>query len=353
MDDALSSAGDAPTLGFALVGSSGFAASMPAQALLRTPGIRLTGVLGSTPERGRSLVSALGVGRGYASMDELLADGDVDAVWIAAHDVLHCPLTIAALRAGKHVLVEKPMAVSPEQGRSMVAEARRAGQVLRVGTHQRFRAPFGHLRALVSGGTLGTIGFARLVFLVPFPGDRLPGTWRATLAGSGGSWATKEFGAHLIDQLLWWVGDGVQVLGATTATLAHDVETEDTAGILLRLPEGGAAFIGVSAGLATDGLSLSVELRGVDDWAIAEGIWRGAGWIETGRGARTEFPGDDTIAPYIAQLLDFAGAVAGRAGIGATGEDGLAVLDVIEQALTAAGRRSEDASPPVEGLLHP
>jgi predicted dehydrogenase len=323
---------------FALVGSSGFAAQMPAPALLRTPGVTFAGVLGSTPERGRALVSALGVGRAYSSFDQLVSDADVDAVWIAAHDVLHCPMTIAALRAGKHVLVEKPMAVSPAEGCLMVAEARRADRVLRVGTHQRFRPAFGHLRALVRGGSLGTIGFARLVFLVPFPAARLENSWRSTLAASGGSWATKEFGAHLIDQLLWWVGGNVELLGATASTLAHKVETEDTMGMLLRLPGGGSAFVGVSAAMATDALSLSVELRGVDDWAIAENIWRGAGWIETGGGGRVEFGGDDTIVPYVAQLRDFAGSAGGEAGVGATGEDGLAVLEVIDRALTAAGR---------------
>jgi predicted dehydrogenase len=327
------------SLRFALVGSSGFAASMAAPALLRTPGISLTGVLGSAPERGRSLTTALGVGHAYSSLDELVSDDSVDAVWIAAHDVLHRPMTIAALRAGKHVLVEKPMAVSVAEAREMVAEAERADRVLRVGTHQRFRPAFGQLRALVSGGSLGAIGFARLVFLVPFPADRLRDGWRSTLAASGGSWATKEFGAHLIDQVLWWVGEGVEVLGAGASTLAHAVETEDTMGMLLRLPGGGTAFIGVSAAMATDALSLSVELRGVRDWATAEGIWRGAGWIETGRGGRTAFPGDDTIEPYVAQLRDFAAGVGGRAGIGATGDDGLAALEVIAQALTAAGIR--------------
>jgi predicted dehydrogenase len=327
-------------LRFALVGSSGFAAAMPAAALVRAAHTELVGVLGSTPESGGRLVARLGGGCAYPSLDDLLADESVDAVWIAAHDALHCPMTVAALRAGKHVLVEKPMAVSVAEGRMMVSAAQDSGRVLQVGTHQRFRPAFADLRQLVRSDALGTLGLAQLVFLVPLPPTRVIGSWRASLIDSGGSWAAKEYGAHLVDQVLWWSAGKADVVGATTATLTHPVETEDTFGLLLRLPEGGAAFVGVSAGLATDELSLSVELRGTDDWAIAKGIWRGAGWIETGRGGRHEYPGDDTIAPYIAQLDDFRAGVAGRPTIGARGTDGLAVLEIIGAALAGAARGS-------------
>src|ERR1700704_2588856 len=122
MPDSAAAHHDSP-LRFALVGSSGFAANMPAQALVRAPSVEFAGVLGSTPERGASLVNRLGVGRAYSSLDELLLDASVDAVWIAAHDLLHCPMTLSALDAGKHVLVEKPMAVSVAEGRAMVSAA--------------------------------------------------------------------------------------------------------------------------------------------------------------------------------------------------------------------------------------
>jgi predicted dehydrogenase len=327
-------------LRFAVVGSSGFATGMAAPAVIASPDAELAGVLGSTRERGEAAARALGAGRGFASLDELLADDAVDAVWVAAHDRLHAPFGVACLDAGKHVIVEKPMATSVAEAQSLVDAEQRNAAVLRVGTHQRYRRVYQDIRDAIP--SLGQLGVARLHFFVPFPPERMPGNWRATLDGSGGSWATKEFGAHLVDLLLWWTGPAT-LAGSVVTTLVHDVETDDTGVLLLRLANGGIGIVEVSG--AMHGWTHDVDLYGTEGWLRAHDVWRGGGFVErsTGEdvvhrsdGARRDYPGDDPLDPYLAQLEDFRSAVGGGPSLGATGPEGLAALDLLLQAV--AGR---------------
>jgi predicted dehydrogenase len=319
-------------LRFAIVGTSGFAARAVAPALLASQ-TELAGVLGSTPERTRRFASALDT-TAYGSLEQLAADPAVDAVWVAAHDRLHEPFGVACLTAGKHVLMEKPMATSAAGARNLIAAAEQAGVVLRVGCHQRFRPVYRQLRDLIAGGELGELGFANLQFSWEFEEERVAGSWRATRAQSGGSWVLKEFGAHLLDLALWWTGGPAELRGAALATHRHAVETEDSAAVLLALHGGAIGTVEVSAAMA--GRTHSIYLQGTRGWARAQDVWRGKGTLERSDAQLIEYHDVGFLHPYVAQLADFAAAVQGHPTIGADGHDGLAVLEIIEAALSSA-----------------
>jgi predicted dehydrogenase len=323
---------------FAIVGTTGFAAKTVAPALLASR-TDIAGVLGSAAERTRAFAAALGA-TAYGSVDELVADPAVDAVWIAAHDPLHEPIGLRCLNAGKHVLMEKPLATSAAGARRLIAAAEQAGVVLRVGCHQRFRPVYAQLREIVAAGELGDLGFASLQFSWEFNEERVNGSWRATLHDSGGGWVLKEFGAHLLDLMLWWTGGPAEVRGAVLATRRHAVETEDSAAVLLALHGGAIGTIEVSA--AMTGRTHAVHLQGTRGWVRAQDVWRGEGTLQRSDGALIQYAHEGFLAPYVAQLADFAGAVDGEPGVGADGHDGLAVLEVVEAAL-AAGRPATPA----------
>jgi predicted dehydrogenase len=324
-------------LRFVLVGSSGFAARSPAPALVRSEVAGLHGVVGSTQAKAAALVGEVGTGIAYESLDAALADPDVDAVWVAASDVHHVPMGLRVLAAGKHLLVEKPIATNLAEARVLVDAAADSDCVLRVGTHQRFRRAYQDIKRTLP--ELGQLVFVKQSFYVPKARGEVE-DWRATVAESGGSWALKEYGAHLLDMLLWWTGSPARVVGAHLATRKHDVETEDSATVLLQLADGSAGVVSVSAAVAVDGLSTSVELWGTDGWLRAEDIWRGGGRIERSKGERVDYPGDDPVEPYLCQLEDFASAVAGGGSIGADGEAGLAVMELIDEALALCSQPS-------------
>ena len=168
------------------------------------------------------------------------------------------------------------------------------------------------LRELIAAGSLGTIGFIRFQFLWEFEEDRVLDNWRATLDGSGGSWVVKEFGAHLLDLLLWWTGAGAGLAGATLCTRRFPVETDDCAALLLTLESGAIGIVEVSA--AMRGRTNSVEIQGSSDCIRAHDVWRGNGSVVSGTGEERRYHNDDELAnAHWAQLKDFTAGGGGPA----------------------------------------
>jgi predicted dehydrogenase len=151
----------------------------------------------------------------YAFTDaaEMLALPELQAVSVATATWLHKPLTLAALKAGKHVLCEKPMAMNAAEGEEMVAAAKRAGRLLMINYNRRFDETSRTIKAIIDEGTLGQIYFARAVWqrrcFIPEPIARGRATgpydrsWAVTKGKSGGG-ALLDIGVHVLD-LTWWL----------------------------------------------------------------------------------------------------------------------------------------------------
>lgn len=173
--------------------------------------------------------------RAYETWQELIDDPDIDAVDICALNSLHAPIAIAAAHAGKHVLVEKPMAVSVEEADAMVAAADRAGVVLMVAHNLRFVPVFEKLHELIGHGSLGPIQTARGVFMHAGPDESWGATsdwfWREETAGGG---ALLDLGIHMIDLLRWVIGRPARQVSAMVSRLAKPTFAEDNAIVLVR-----------------------------------------------------------------------------------------------------------------------
>src|SRR5690606_21470479 len=114
-------------VGAAVIGT-GFIGTVHVEALRRI-GVQVRGVVGSTPERGAARADVLGVPRAYASLDDVLADDTVDVVHVTSPNDLHLPQTRTILRAGKHVICEKPLAMTAAESAELVALAAETGLV--------------------------------------------------------------------------------------------------------------------------------------------------------------------------------------------------------------------------------
>jgi predicted dehydrogenase len=186
---------------------------------LRKAGVEVVAVCDPNLARARELAAALGIPRALRSHTELLALDGLDLVTIGAPNVFHAPLTIDALRAGVHVLCEKPIATTSADARRMAAEARRRGLVLGVNQHMRFDPTARAMRAAVEAGSLGDVYLAdvRWARQNGIPGY---GSWftRAELAGAG---ALFDIGVHMLDLGLWLLGFPAveRVRGAVSARL--------------------------------------------------------------------------------------------------------------------------------------
>ena len=133
-------------LRFALVGTSGHANRVAAPTLREHAGAELLGAVGSRPERTHAFASQHGLHRAYETLDDLLEDGDVEAVWICSPNHLHAEQAARCAAAGKHILVDKPLATSSADAAAAVAAARGAAVRLKVGYQQLSPGTPTHLR---------------------------------------------------------------------------------------------------------------------------------------------------------------------------------------------------------------
>src|SRR5271167_4604582 len=152
-----------PALRIGVIGA-GIMGSNHARVLAGLPDITLVGIVDPLPEH-RSRATEFAGCRAFASLDELLAEG-VDAVTIAAPTHLHHEIALACIARDVHILVEKPIASSVEEGQDIVAAARRAGVTLMVGHVERFNPAVAAIKQAISGEDILSIGITRVG---PFP----------------------------------------------------------------------------------------------------------------------------------------------------------------------------------------
>ncbi|MEU6536413.1 Gfo/Idh/MocA family oxidoreductase [Streptomyces sp. NPDC047000] len=164
-------------------------------------------------ERAKTAQATHGSADSYVTTDyhELLADESIDVVHVCTWNVSHCEITVAALEAGKHVLCEKPMAITGEEARRMVAAAEKAGKKLSVGYQYRLRRESQYIRKLVDQGRLGEI-YGGAAHAVRRRGVPIWGVFTDKEKQGGGP--LIDLGGHAIDLALWYM-DNYEVESVT------------------------------------------------------------------------------------------------------------------------------------------
>jgi predicted dehydrogenase len=272
-------------IGSAVIGT-GFIGTVHVEQLRRI-GVDVRGVLGSTPERGAARADALGVRRAYASLDEILADPTVDVVHVTSPNHLHVPQASAILDAGKHVVCEKPLAMTARESATLVDRAEASGLVNAVNFNIRFYPLHQHAREAIATGDLGEV---RLVTGHYFQDWLLHDTdwnWRLEPDKGGALRAVGDIGSHWLDLMAFVTGQPIVSVMADLATFvtarqepAGPVETfstersantvtrpmgtEDVATILLRFANGARGSVAVSQISAGRKNSLQWEIDGSD-----------------------------------------------------------------------------------------
>lgn len=177
--------------------------------------VELTGVYDSNRANAEKAAREFNVTRIYATVEEALADKTTDIVSVATPNAFHAPYTIAALKAGKHVHVEKPVALNAEEARAIVAAKNASGRFVMVGLNNRFTNSSRFAKAYVDGGHLGEIYHARCGWRRRrgIPGW---GGWFTTKALSGGG-PMIDLGVHMFDLTLYLMGYPAPVSVLATA----------------------------------------------------------------------------------------------------------------------------------------
>ena len=196
-------------------------------------------------ELGRAEQLVASARTGYATDDaaRVLADPAIDAVIVCTLNAALAPLALAAIRAGKHVLVEKPGAISTKQADELIDAARAAGVRVRVGFNHRFHPALLQARSLYESGALGPLMFVRGRY---GHGGRVgyDREWRADPTLSGGGELIDQ-GVHLIDLAGWFLGDFARIEGHASTSF-WDMPVDDNAFLNLRTAAGQTAWLHVS-----------------------------------------------------------------------------------------------------------
>jgi predicted dehydrogenase len=225
--------------GVAIIGC-GLIGGKRAQALA---GARLVACADVRPDRARALAQTVPGASACDDWNTAVRDSAVDIVVVATTNDALAPVTLAALEAGKHVLVEKPAARRVEELDDLVAAEKASGRLVRVGFNHRYHPALRKARAIVDAGELGPLLFIRGRY---GHGGRTgyDREWRADPARSGGGELVDQ-GVHLIDLAGWFLGSFTDVQGFAT-TYFWDMPVDDNAFLTLRTSTGSAAFLHVS-----------------------------------------------------------------------------------------------------------
>jgi len=212
------------TLGWGLIGASDIAQTRMIPAINAQPDSRVVAVMSSQLERARQYAEHNSIPHAYGSLEAILADPQVDVVYISTTNELHKEQTIAAAQAGKHVLCEKPLAVTLQDAQEMVMTCHAAGVVLGTNHHLRNAMTHRTLRHLVAEGAVGQPLAVRVFHAVSLP-SRLQG-WRLNRSAAGGG-VILDITVHDADTLRFVLQDEiveVTALAGRQGLAANDLE---------------------------------------------------------------------------------------------------------------------------------
>jgi len=214
-------------LGLGIIGFGGFAL-FATQHFMQTPNVRLVGIAGSKREEATAAANRFGATH-FDTIDELLAQPGLDLVYIATPPFLHYEQSMQALRAGKHVICEKPLATSEEEGREMVEFAKSKGLLMVTNLMQRYNPMFERIRTLIDKKVLGEFLHG---YFENYAADEglSPQHWFWDRSKSGGIFI--EHGVHFFDLFTGWLGDGQVVAAQTVKREGTDIEDQVNATVL-------------------------------------------------------------------------------------------------------------------------
>jgi len=315
-------------LNLALLGTGRIANTRLAPALSAAEGARLWSVLSRDPARAAAFAARHGAAASHpahANLDTLLADPDLDAVVVATPDGVHAEQILAAIRAGKHVLTEKPMTTSSEEGTRVVEAALEAGVRLGVAYHLRWHAGHRRVAALVAERRLGELRHMRVQWAWPAADAS---NWRAHEA-VGRWWSLAGVGTHCLDLVRWLMvpncGEVRRITGVTTRSVWQGPHDE-TAVVALEFESGATAEFCSSVLFESPS---RVEVYGSADYAIGTDTLGplGAGTIVT-RAAPVDF---EVVDPFVGEMEDFVGAIREERPPEVDGAEGLRNVELLEQ----------------------
>lgn len=320
------------------VGASTIASQYVIKAVRAQAGHDVSWVVSGSAGRIADWARSHNIPHATTSLDEALADETASVVYVSSTNEKHFPQAMAAIAAGRHVLCEKPLAMTRKEAVTMVAAARDAGLVFATNHHLRCSGSHRRIRSLISEGRIGRVLSLRIFHAVHLP-PHLQG-WRINDAAAGGG-VIPDITVHDADVTRFLLGEDPVDVVALMAASGMGQGVEDSAMSVWSMPSGAMVMSHESFTHPFAGSGL--EVHGERGSIFARGVMtqQPVGEIElVTEAGREEIP-FDTRSLYEQGVADFVGAIAGRGRPAADGEDGIKSLAVAHAVREAArsGRR--------------
>ena len=345
----------------ALIGT-GFMGRTHAEAIRRLGSVEIAAVASSDEPRAREFADRNGIGRATGDYRTILGDASIDAVHVLTPNALHREIALAALEAGKHVVCEKPLTVSPAEARDLVAAAERAGRANCVEHNLRYYPLVQQARQMIAAGELGEVLIAQGTYSQDWLLYDTDWNWRADAKMNGPLRAMGDIGSHWMDMIEHVTGLRITAVCADLATFHHTrkmprgavetfggklagngeyesiaVDTDDFGAVMLRLGERARGVFTVSQVSAGRKNHLRFEIFGTKkglawDQERPDELWIG----ERNRPNRLLLKDPSLLAAGAASYADYPGGHA----------EGYP--DTHKQVLTRFYRKVADPSAPVD-----
>ena len=280
----------------------------------------------------------------FTRLDAMLREADLDAVYIATPNYLHCEQTVMCLEAGLHVLCEKPMATTLEDAEAMLAAAHRSGKTYATAFDQRFHPAHQAIRQCIQNNALGTITQVKVDYACWLPADWAPDNWRVEKERAGGG-AIIDLAPHGLDLLEMLLDDTIVAMHLYQQTAVHSYAVDDGGVLMLRFGKGtlGSMHVGYNRPdafprrrleiIGTEGMLIATNTMGQDEGGEIT-------LISAKDGKRKQLVFDQQRTPFEQQINSFAESVLLGKAPRRTPDDDLRLFRLLDQAL----KTSEETS---------
>lgn len=327
--------------GWGLIGASTIAAEHMIAAIRAQAGHEVVAVASRSAERGRAYADRHGIAAAYGSVDALLADPAVRAVYVSTTNELHREQVLAAAAAGKHVLCEKPLALNLDDAMAMLKACRDAGVVMATNHHLRNAATHRRIRELVRAGAIGKPLFARVFHAVFLP-PHLQG-WRLDKPQAGGG-VILDITVHDADTLRFILdAEPVEAVGLSQSAAMAREGLEDGVMAVLRFDNGVLAQLhdAFTVRHADTGIEIHGEQGSIVGRKVMTQLPVGELVLRTADGERSVPVEHENL--YVRGVAAFCAAIRGDGVPAATAEDGVrslaTALAVLEACHSGAAAR--------------
>jgi predicted dehydrogenase len=316
---------------FGILGAAKIAPNALTIPARQVPEVEVAAIAARDPARAREFAKANGIARVLASYEDLVADPEIDVIYNPLPNSLHCEWSIRALRAGKHVFCEKPIASNADEAARMAQVAGQTGMLLVEAFHYRYHPLADRVRELIRGGAIGKLQHAEGHFSVPIPPANIRFDW--SLAGG----ATMDLGCYPLHMIRYFSGMTPRVtaakaqVGPPNIDIAMEADLELAPGVTARM----------TCSMAADALLGATFLARGDRGELKVTNPVGPHWghqltITTPAGTTNEtVPGDPT---YTHQLRALVAALRGdRSAFPTDANDAVLGMRIIDEVYRAAG----------------